>query len=143
LKNAAWQGKPLPHTEKTTHIRYRDYLADAVYTVALALRPPAIDPDAARLKAALQAPARPLYIGRKSCLPAGPIFIGRYPAQDLRDALVRAPLSARAPANRRLRAWFAAEGPHVRGALPLTDDRDWTNQIHVGRRFVLEDFIDV
>ena len=143
LKKAASRGEPPPHTEKTTHIRYRDYLADAIYTVALALRTPDGDPDIARLETALRAPARPLFIGRKSCLPAEPIFLARYPAENLRDALVRAPLSARASANRRLRVWRSAEGPQVRGALPLTDERDWTNQIHVGRRFIVEESIDV
>jgi len=143
LMRATQRGEPLPRTEKTTHIRYRDYLADAVYTVALELKPPDADPDAARLEAALRAPARPLFIGRKPCLPAEPILLGRYPADDLRTALVRAPLSPRASDSRRLRAWLPADGPHVRGALPVTDDRDWTNQIHVGRRFIREDFIEV
>ncbi|HVA67879.1 MAG TPA: type I-E CRISPR-associated protein Cas5/CasD [Candidatus Binataceae bacterium] len=130
-------------TRTGTHIRYRDYLADAVYTVALALAPPDANPDAARLEAALRAPARPLFIGRKPCLPAEPIFLARFAALDLRDALIRAPRSERAGANRRFQAWFPVEGPHVPNARPLTDDRDWTNQIHVGRRFILEDSIDV
>ncbi len=130
-------------TRTGTHIRYRDYLADGVYTVALALEPPNRDPDAARLEHALRAPARPLFIGRKPCLPATPILLSRIEAADLRDALARAPLSARASDQRRLRAWFAAEGASERAAVPVTDERDWTNQIHVGRRFVVEDFIDV
>ena len=56
-------------TRTGTHIRYRDYIADAVYTVALVLDPPGDDPDTARLEAALVAPSRPLFIGRKPCLP--------------------------------------------------------------------------
>ncbi|HVB81361.1 MAG TPA: type I-E CRISPR-associated protein Cas5/CasD [Candidatus Binataceae bacterium] len=143
LKRAAARGEPAPRTRKTTAIRYRDYLADAVYTVALALESPEADPGAARLEAALREPARPLFIGRKPCMPAEPIFLARFEAHDLRDALVRAPLSARAPAKQRLRAWFAADGAHVSGALPMSGDRDWTNQIHVGRRFIREEFIDV
>jgi CRISPR system Cascade subunit CasD len=130
-------------TRTGTHIRYRDYLADAVYTVAIELRPLDADPEAAQIESALKAPARPLFIGRKSCLPSAPIFLGRMDAADLRDALVRAPRSPRAESGAKLRAWFAADGPHIRGALPLTDERDWTNQIHVGRRFVQEGFIDV
>jgi CRISPR system Cascade subunit CasD len=130
-------------TRTGTHIRLRDYLADAVYTVALELAPPGADPDAARLEAALRAPARPLFIGRKSCLPAEPIFLMRIAAESLRAALAAAPRSPHARPGEKMRAWFAAEGPHVRGARPLTDDRDWTNQIHAGRRFILEDSIDV
>lgn len=130
-------------TRSGTHIRLRDYLADAVYTVALTLDPPAAAPDASRLAEALITPARPLFIGRKPCLPSAPIFVSRLQAADLRDALVRAPLSSRAADGRNLRAWFAAAGPAERGALPITDDRDWTNQIHHGRRFIREESIDV
>lgn len=129
-------------TRQGTHIRFRDYLADAVYTIALALEPPDGDPDAERLEAALRAPARPLFIGRKPCLPGAPIFLCRLRADSLRDTLIEAPLSKRAEGSR-FRIWRPAAGPEERGALPLTDDRDWVNQIHVGRRFIVEEFIDV
>jgi CRISPR system Cascade subunit CasD len=129
-------------TRQGTHIRLRDYLADAVYTVALALEPPEGNPDAGRLEVALRAPARPLFIGRKSCLPAEPIFLCRLHVESPRDAVIRAPLSKRAE-GQRFRIWHSAAGPQERGALPLTDDRDWANQIHVGRRFIVEEFIDV
>jgi CRISPR system Cascade subunit CasD len=142
LKKAASQGKPPPHTEKTTHIRFRDYLADAVYTVALELKPSDGDPDAGQLEAALRGPARPLFIGRKPCLPGEPIFLCRLHVESLRDALIEAPLSKRAEGSR-FRVWRPAAGPQERGALPLTDNRDWANQIHVGRRFIVEEFIDV
>jgi CRISPR system Cascade subunit CasD len=129
-------------TRQGTHIRLRDYLADAVYTVALALEPPNGNPDVGRLEAALRAPARPLFIGRKSCLPAEPIFLCCLHMESLRDAVIRAPLSKRAE-GQRFRIWRSAAGPQERGALPLTDNRDWANQIHVGRRFIIEEFIDV
>jgi CRISPR system Cascade subunit CasD len=129
-------------TRQGTHIRLRDYLADAIYTVALALEPPDADPDAARLEAALCAPARPLFIGRKSCLPAEPIFLSRRQTESLLTALKEAPRSKRAQ-GAHFRIWRPVAGPQVRGALPLTDDRDWSNQIHVGRRFIIEEFIDV
>lgn len=130
-------------TRTGTHIRRRDYLADAIYTVALALDPPHVDPAAGRIEAALRAPARPLFIGRKPCLPAAPIFLQRVEAETLRAALVAAPRADRAGDQRDFRAWFPAAGPSERGALPVTDTRDWTNQIHVGRRFVREDRIHV
>ncbi|MBV8455541.1 MAG: type I-E CRISPR-associated protein Cas5/CasD, partial [Acetobacteraceae bacterium] len=129
-------------TRQGTHIRLRDYLADAVYTIALALQPADGDPDAERLEAALCAPARPLFIGRKPFLPSTPIFLGRLRVESLRDALIKAPLSKRTEGSR-FRIWLPAAGPQVRGALPLTDDRDWANQIHVGRRFIIEESIDV
>lgn len=124
-----------------THIRLRDYLADAVYTVALAVEPPDGEPALDLIEAALCIPARPLFIGRKSCLPAEPIFLCRLRTGSLHAALQEAPLSKRAEGNR-FRIWLPAGGPQVRGALPVTDERDWTNQIHTGRRFILEDSID-
>lgn len=142
LKSAFSKGQSLPLTKKTTSIRRRDYIADSVYTVALALDASATQPDLAALADAVREPGRPLFIGRKSCLPAEPVFVTRLQAASLREALITAPLSKRA-AGHRFRVWLPADGPHVSGALPLSDDRDWANQIHVGRRFILEAFIDV
>jgi CRISPR system Cascade subunit CasD len=130
-------------TRTGTHIRWRQYLADAVYTVALTLQPAEAEPDAPTLAAALQNPARPLFIGRKPCLPAEKIFVDRFAAKTLRAALLAARLSPHADGCKRLRAWFPAEAPSARGAVPVTEDREWANQIHVGRRFVTEEFIDV
>ncbi len=59
-----------------TLIRLQHYRADAVYSVALTLRgdgAPTVD-DVAR---ALARPERPLFIGRKCCLPAAPILQGQ------------------------------------------------------------------
>jgi CRISPR system Cascade subunit CasD len=129
-------------TREGTHIRLRDYLADAIYTVALTLDPAHADPDTGEVEAALRRPARPVFIGRKCCLPATPIFLSRVQTESLRAALSEVPLSPRAE-SRHCRIWRSVEGAQVRGALPVTDDRDWANQIHVGRRFVLEESIDV
>jgi CRISPR system Cascade subunit CasD len=72
-----------------THIRYRDYLADDRYLVALALR------DGSRRSTtcadALERPARPLFVGRKPCLPAAPLFWKRVQAASLLSALQAAP----------------------------------------------------
>ncbi|MEZ4471472.1 MAG: type I-E CRISPR-associated protein Cas5/CasD [bacterium] len=57
-----------------THIRKRDHHAGAVYTVALALDPADESPTLAEVAAALRRPARPLFLGRKPCLPAGPVL---------------------------------------------------------------------
>lgn len=58
-----------------THIRYRHYLADSVHTVALCLEPESESPTLDDLAEALQAPARPLFIGRKCCIPSTPLFL--------------------------------------------------------------------
>src|SRR4051812_35801487 len=55
-------------TYDSPHIRERDYLADACITVALRLEPVDEAPLLGAIAAALEKPARPLFIGRKSCL---------------------------------------------------------------------------
>jgi CRISPR system Cascade subunit CasD len=125
-----------------THIRYRDYWADAVYTVALALTPPEVDPDLDRLEHALRAPARPLFLGRKPCLPAVPVLFGRTRAPSLLDALRSVPriprVRWRSEEPEPLAAWVPGEeGVGVDTTeIALTDERDWENQIVVGRRLV-------
>ena len=124
-----------------THQRYRHYRADSVHTVAIAIRgdqPPSLN-DAG---AALREPMRPLFIGRKCCLPASPILIGTIDAPSLVAALASAPRAARADDGPLVATWWegddatASEGPsHI---VPVTDERDWRNQIHTGRRLIRE-----
>ncbi len=145
LKRPGWTTRGVPEeraggTSDGTHIRYRHYLADAVYTVALALSDgtaPALD-DVAE---ALRSPERPLFLGRKNCLPAAPLLLGRTRAARLRDALAAAPPPDHRPllAGRVMKAWWPVdEGSDSGRTLAITDDMDWTNQIHVGRRFMQE-----
>jgi CRISPR system Cascade subunit CasD len=123
---------------EATHIRYRDYLADAVFTVALTLDPNDPSPDVDALEAALREPERPLFLGRKPCLPAAPLLLGRLSATSLYDALRRAPPVDRGDQGPSLAAWWpddeAGEGASRR--IAVTDEMDWANQVHVGRRYV-------
>lgn len=122
-----------------TAIRLRQYLADALYTVVLRLEPDTEPPTLDDLERALQRPARPLFLGRKPCIPSRPILAGRLEAGTLLEALVRAPV----PAEREcdavpLTAWLPAEevsGGPARELL-VADERDWRNQIVVGGRLV-------
>ncbi|MHB1845469.1 MAG: type I-E CRISPR-associated protein Cas5/CasD [Deltaproteobacteria bacterium] len=124
-----------------THIRFRDYWADACFTVALTLTPgkPSLDDVAA----ALQQPARPIFLGRKSCLPSAPIHLARVEAGGLLAALQDAPRTNREKAGDRVSAWWPDDEPLPDGVgapirLPVTDARDWRNQVHVGRRVICE-----
>jgi len=137
-------------TRTGTHIRYRDYIANSIYTVALTLVPPGGAPDLPGLEEALRAPARPLFIGRKPCLPAAPLLAACIQGEvkreglldsalTLRQALIDFPAASRAAGDGRFRIWYPAVGPSDIGSLPLTDHRDWRNQIHVGRRFYKEE----
>ena len=66
------------NTYNAPHLRYRDYFADMRVCVALRLRD-SDDVDAPTLEDlahALEYPKRPLFIGRKPCLPSASLFGG-------------------------------------------------------------------
>ena len=135
-----------------THIRFRRYRAGASVLSAVSLAP---DDEAPTLEAvghALNTPARPLFIGRKPCLPATPVFVGIVDcAAHLIDALSRVPTE--------FPGWWAAvPGNAAMGSLPaewpveseyglspkdrpaarrVVDRRDWRNQLHGGERVVV------
>jgi CRISPR system Cascade subunit CasD len=131
---------------KGTHIRYRHFLADAVYTIALTLDPPESDPTVATLATALDRPARPLFIGRKACLPSVPILTALKTGSDLRAILRDAPHpDAGHRSDPPWRAWWPVDerfDERRERKIALYDDRDWTNQIHTGRRWMVEGSID-
>lgn len=120
-----------------THIRHRHYLADAVVTVALTLVPAEETPTLRALGEALRAPARPLFIGRKCCLPSVPIWLGEVAAPSLRAAVEMAPRSDRADPGPMEAIWPPSEGEEgdTTRLWGRVEDRDPVNDIHVGRRF--------
>lgn len=124
-----------------THIRHRDYLVDSAFTVALALDPADEAPNIEALAAALQHPARPLFLGRKSCLPADRIFLARSRAASLVDAVREAP-HARHRRDRDTRLWWPEREGERRDLhshrITVTDERDWHNQVHVGAYAMFE-----
>jgi CRISPR system Cascade subunit CasD len=141
---------------KGTHIRFRDFIADAVFTLALWLEPAHEAPTLEALEHALRRPARPLFLGRKACAPAAPLLLPRAPgaparieAHSWREALASAPRLSLASGRERLlrdgdeeaRAFWPEIDPgHHAGTRlwPVFDDRDWSNQVHTGRRLVRE-----
>lgn len=117
------------------HIRRRDYHSDAAVTVALTLRPAGEEPDLDALAAALDEPARPLFIGRKPCLPAWPLRQGLAEAASLTAALLGAGLE-RDPTGPDIRLLLPVEeeaGPADRVDF-VTDERDWRSGVHGGAR---------
>lgn len=116
-----------------THIRYRDHWANGVATVALALDGEG-DPSLDTIEEALRRPARPLFIGRKPCLPASPILLGRRQAEGVKVALAAEPLADVGPRRRPQRVealWPLDEGACAH-AEERYDRRDWANNIHRG-----------
>lgn len=132
-------------SSKGTHIRYRDYWAGAAYTLAVTLRP-GDGPSVEELAEALQRPKRPLFIGRKTCLPAAPMFVGVAEHDDVRQALASAPLAGGAEDAAVLAAWWSVldVGDQDRAHYQLVSDRrDWTNQVHTGQRWLAHAMIQV
>ncbi|MBD3277149.1 MAG: type I-E CRISPR-associated protein Cas5/CasD, partial [Candidatus Aegiribacteria sp.] len=137
--------------KKGTHIRYRDYLADAVYTVSVGLRDEEENPDISAIESALIHPMRPLFIGRKCCIPSSPILIGSMNADSPLGVLQLVPPitgSRRSSAIERGLSvwWFPFDGGHHKGPyreFRVTDQRDWHNQIHSGYRILRHGLLHV
>lgn len=113
--------------------RYRDYHADAAVLVALRLAPADEAPTLDTVVEALQRPARPLFLGRKPCLPATPLFAGWIEAPDVLTALCEAEPLINCPCPRVL--WPAGEGD-LPGShrIDLCDERNWSSGVHGGWR---------
>jgi len=89
MKNAGWTTRGVPEhrgggpdAKLGTHIRYRHYWANGVMTVAMTLTGED-EPSVSTLAAALREPARPLFLGRKTCLPAAPVLRAMIEAPDV------------------------------------------------------------
>ncbi len=115
--------------------RWRHHWANGVVTVAMTLEGTG-DPTVDALTHALRTPARPLFIGRKPCLPAAPILLGRRQAAGVKAALAAEPLADIAPRRRPER--IPALWPLDEAASETTEERfdlrDWGNNIHRGAR---------
>ena len=119
------------------HQRWRDYHADLRLAVVLRLDPADAVPTMEALAAALDRPARPLFIGRKSCLPSAPIFGGW--VMDAPNACAALRAVAPADAGGLLAFWPETEG--AAGAYrttTVTDERNWVSGLHGGGRRICE-----
>ena len=141
-----------PEARFGTHIRYRRYRADSNALIAVALAPADEAPTLEDLRAALDRPARPLFLGRKPCLPAAPVLVGTIETvEDLADALARVPIAF---PDRWAEIARGGASPEAEIELPVADERtlpdderlrtlrvidsrDWRNRLHGGERVVL------
>ena len=116
-------------TYDSPHIRERHYFADSSISVALVLDPADEPPSLDALAAALDHPARPLFLGRKPCLPSRPFFGG---FADADDALAAVRIGANPDC-----ILIARDRPGLPEAwerLAVTDERDWISGLHGGER---------
>ena len=116
-----------------THQRYRHYWAGGVCTTAMMVLDES-SPSLEDLERALREPTRPLFIGRKTCLPAGPLLLGRRVVDNLRQALEREPLAEIGPRKKpaRIEAMWPIEDGVGEQTLRREDLRDWPNNLHRG-----------
>lgn len=127
----------------STHQRYRHFWADGLMTVVLALVGDD-EPTVEQVSQALQRPARPLFLGRKTCLPARPLLDPNnaiLEGETLRGILARVPLWQRNgepnPDGRPVEACWPAgdgEGEHNR----VADRRDWISNLPTGSTLRIE-----
>ena len=139
------------NTYNAPHLRYRDYYADMRVTVALRLEPAEVadGPTLDDLAAALQEPKRPLFIGRKPCLPSAPLFGDSVEGDTALAALLAHPLADGSTNGASIRLqWPVNDGQadrRVKVSRPefmLTDQRNWQSGLHGGGRWVSEGTID-
>jgi CRISPR system Cascade subunit CasD len=121
------------------HRRQRDYLAEASTTVVLTLRPADRVPDLETIERHLERPMRPLFVGRKPCLPTSPVLSrDKVFAATAFQALSQVP----GPNVPLLAQWPVGEGPQdgeaVDRVIALADRRKWRTGLHGGTRQVVE-----
>jgi len=116
-----------------THRRFRHYRADAALTVALRLDPATEPPTLDDLAAALDYPARPLFIGRKPCLPSASFFVGMSEAESLVASLQSIPTTEPSIATCRfVLPPSETEGLGEPEIVRVTNKRDWRLGVHAG-----------
>ena len=79
-------------TYKYPYIINQHYLMGTKTTVALRLDPANEIPTMAEIAEALKRPCRPLFIGKKCCLPSAPIYVTQVEANSPLQALLELPL---------------------------------------------------
>ena len=133
-----------------THERQRHYWMDGLMTIVLTLRGDG-HPTLEAVREALQHPARPLFLGRKTCLPARPLLDPHTPmaeGSDVLEILRRTPVWNRSglrteTASHHLACWPAHLGHGHRYELRRVFDlRDWANQIPAGSRWRAEGVLE-
>jgi CRISPR system Cascade subunit CasD len=123
-----------------THQRYRDHDADRLCVVVVRLEPPGDEPSLADLERALLEPARPLFIGRKPCLPSAMILHGRAEGATVLDALMSGPRLGEPEDKigpKRRAMWPMGEGEAPGREVTVTDERNWRGGLHGGGRRVV------
>lgn len=125
-----------------THQRWRHHWMDGLMTVVISLDGDG-EPGLGGLEAALRRPARPLFLGRKACLPARPLLDPATPVREgpglhaILESVPRWDRHGRAAASGEpMEACWPADGAEPPGArtVPVHDLREWATQLPAGSR---------
>ena len=124
-------------TYDAPHRRMRNYLADQTVRVVARLDRAEASPTLEQLAYALDRPVRPLFIGRKPCLPTCRLMNGWAEGETVYSALVSLSVAGTFRA-----LWPVGEGPEhgaeVERIIDLADLRNWRTGLHGGARRVVE-----
>lgn len=145
-RDKGWTTRGVPEgragaSYRAPHRRLRDYHADASVRIVLRVEPPAAAPDLESIAAALDRPARPLFIGRKPCLPSAPLLAADASRWVTADTAYDA-LCALAEEGGMRALWPEDQGPRAGKAVDQIADwadlRVWRSGLHGGSRRVVE-----
>ena len=127
------------------HRRLRDYHADLSALVVLRFDPTETTPTLEQLAVAFDRPARPLFLGRKPCLPSAPLLSPDPNRWVIGDTAHEALISVPGRGGRLRAMWPVAQGPELGDAVfrivDLADLRNWRTGLHGGSRRVVEGWI--
>ena len=120
-----------------TEIRAQDYVTETASVVALSIKEQSDVPSLEELAQAVKQPARPLFIGRKCCLPERPIFEKITEANCATEALYLTPsITGEEEGQAQWDGDRKHESVELTHQLWVSDLKDWSNNTHTGRRLV-------
>lgn len=128
------------------NLLYKDYWADRIMTICCRLDPPSACPSIDDIANAVREPARPLFIGRKTCLPASPLYYDVVEGDDALSVLTSIPrVSVSNPGK--MQAW-SSEGINSfvdseYRMITTSGKRIWANSVHGGQQTWYEGKIEV
>jgi CRISPR system Cascade subunit CasD len=147
-KDPGWTSWGKEDRGSGTQILWKHYLADGCFRVTLTLTgaSPITLPELSELATALRQPARPLFLGRKSCPPACPLLEQEgVQASDPYEALRQIPALDHhlRRGSEYLRCWYEASGDPAGPTIEVWDRRDFRSNRFVGTRRVVQGSIAV
>ena len=131
-------------TYEAPHRRRRSYHADLSVRAVLRLDPADEDPTLDALARAFDRPARPLFLGRKPCLPSRPLLGNESTRWVTGDTAYEAICAVPGQGDSLRALWPVGQGPEtpardgVDRIADLADLRNWLTGLHGGSRRVVE-----